>query len=69
MYTSNDWYSTSYPGSYTVSYTTSTGQTIYETYDYPIPAKRHRRRQEPELDEGDTTALDDFLGGFRNAKE
>lgn len=62
MYTSTDWYRTTSPSSYTVSYTTCTGRTVYETYEYPLPVKK--RRQEPELDVGDTTALDEFLGGF-----
>ena len=68
MGTSNTWYETTYtPYSYTVRYTSSTGETIYEqTYPLRRPTKR---RQEPELEAGDTTALDEFLGGFGNAKE
>lgn len=53
--------------SYTIRYTASTGETIYER-TYPIK-KPTKRRQEPELEAGDTAALDDFLGGFKHEKK
>lgn len=71
MGTSNTWYDNTYiPSSYTVRYTASTGETIYEqTYPYYPPKKPVKRRSEPELEAGDTAALDNFLGGFGCAKK
>ena len=64
MGTSNTWYENTYvPYSYTIKYTASTGETIYEQ-TCPIRKKHTKRRQELELEAGDTTALDEFLGGF-----
>jgi hypothetical protein len=66
--TSNTWYENTYtPYSHTVRYSSSTGETIYER-TYPL-RKPTKRRQELEIEAGDTTALDEFLGGFVNAKE
>lgn len=70
MRTSNTWfddldqrgYSPSY---YTIKYTTSAGTTVYQQ----IPYTSLKRKQEPELEAGDTAELDNFLGGFGNAKE
>lgn len=55
------WYSPSY---YTIEYTTSNGQTMY----HRIPYTSSKRKQEPELETGDTTELDKFLGGFGGEK-
>lgn len=49
----------------TIEYTTSSGERIRST----IPCASVPRAEPPELQEGDTTALDEFLGGFGNAKE
>ena len=68
MGTSNSWYVNTYKTCpYTVKYTASTGETIYEQ-TYPI-RKPTKRRQEPELEAGDTTILDSFLGGFVHGKK
>ena len=69
MRTSNTWfddldqrgYSPSY---YTIEYTTSSGQTVYQQIQYTSL----KRKQEPELETGDTTELDKFLGGFCGEK-
>lgn len=73
MGTGNTWYTTWYentyiPSLYKVKYTKSTGETIYEQ-TYPIREPTKRRRQDPELEAGDTAALDEFLGAFGDAKE
>ena len=47
---------------HTITYTTTTGKVICTTFRRP-------REEPPELETGDTAALDDFLRGFGNAKE
>lgn len=46
----------------TIEYTTSSGEKVYTT----IPLLR---TEPPELQEGDTAALDDFLEGFSHEKK
>lgn len=58
-YKSTDWNTVN--STYTIVYTTTTGEVIYKTCVAPS--------EPPELEAGDTTALDEFLGGFGNAKE
>lgn len=50
---------------YTVVYTTHDGRTIYER----VPIKTVCCAEEPELNPGDTSALDDFLGVFADEKK
>lgn len=52
------------PSYCTIEYTTSDGQTVYRQ----IPYTSLKRKQEPELEAGDTTELDKFLGGFGGEK-
>lgn len=52
-------------GHWTIEYTTSYGEKIRTT----IPYTPMSQTEPPELQEGDTTVLDEFLMGFRNAKE
>lgn len=67
MNSSTDYYHTVYPTpTYTVAYTTHNGRIIYERN---VPIKTVTRFEEPELEAGDTSAIDSFLGGFSNAKE
>lgn len=47
---------------YTVKYTTTDGYTITRTLNV-------QEESPPDLDAGDTSALDDFLGGFGDAKK
>ena len=62
QYNANDWY-TVYPNSnYTIVYTTTDGRTIYRKGQRPS-------EDPPELDAGDTSELDGFLGGFANAQK
>lgn len=61
MYSSTEW-RTVYPSSYTVVYTTTEGQVIYKHVG-------EKREEPPELEAGDTAALDDFLGGFSHEKK
>lgn len=48
---------------YTITYTTTTGEVIYRT------TVGKPREEPPELEAGDTAALDDFLGGFKHEKK
>lgn len=69
MRTSNTWFDDldqlcDSPSYYTIEYTTSNGQTVYQR----IPYTSLKRKQEPELETGDTTELDKFLGGFGGEK-
>lgn len=45
---------------YTIEYVTSDGEVMLHHVKKP----NKRRKLEPELDIGDTTAIDSFLGGF-----
>ena len=66
MNNSTDYYNTVYSTpTYTVVYTTHDGRTIYER-NVPI---KFTLFEEPELEAGDTSVIDSFLGGFSNAKE
>ena len=67
MSSSTDYYNTVYPTpTYTVVYTTPDGRTIYERN---VPIKTVARFEESELEIGDTSAIDNFLGGFGNAEK
>lgn len=67
MNSSTDYYHTVYPTpTYTVVYTTHDGRTIYKRN---VPIKTVDWFEESELEAGDTSAIDSFLGGFSNAKE
>lgn len=70
MGTTNTWYENTYvPYSYTIKYTSTSGETTYYDHFYDAPRKPVKRRAEPELNAGDTAALDDFLGGFNREKK
>lgn len=60
-YNGTEW-NTVYPGEHTITYTTTTGEVIFTTIRRP-------REEPPELEAGDTAALDDFLGGFKHEKK
>lgn len=50
---------------YTIRYTTSTNNSTY----YSVAREPIKREEPPELEAGDTAALDDFLGGFKHEKK
>lgn len=67
MPSSTNWYyNTEFTPLYTVVYTTHDGRTIYERN---VPIRTVVRIEEPDLETGDTSAIEDFLGGFGNAKK
>lgn len=59
-YNGTEW-NTVYSG-YTITYTTTTGEVICTLLERP-------REEPPELETGDTAALDDFLGEFSHEKK
>ena len=60
-YNSTD-YDTIFSEEYTITYTTTSGE-------YVRIVKPMRKPKEPELQAGDSSALDAFLGGFAGAKK
>lgn len=50
---------------YTIRYTTSSNNSTY----YSVARKPIKREEPPELETGDTAALDDFLVGFTRKAE
>lgn len=50
---------------YTIRYTTSSNNPTY----YSVERKLVKREDPPELEVGDTAALDDFLGDFNHEKK
>ena len=60
-YNSTD-YDTIFSEEYTITYTMTNGSTIRI-----VKAPYFKKQDEPELQTGDSAALDAFLGGFANA--
>lgn len=64
-YNSTDYdtiFSEEYTITYTITYTMTNGRTIRI-----VKAPYFKKQDEPELQTGDSAALDAFLGGFANA--
>lgn len=57
-----EWATVFYESDYTITYTTTSGEVVR----VPRPPKWQK---EPELQAGDPSVLDDFLGGFANAQK
>lgn len=61
-YSGTEWTAVFDDADYTITYRTSTGE--YVRY-----VRTPKKPKEPELQTGDSSALDAFLGGFANAKK
>lgn len=63
---STDWYTVYPTQTYTITYTTKDGRVVYKR---DVPIKTVERCEEVELEAGDTSAIDSFLGGFCDAQK
>lgn len=65
MDTSNTMIYDRYAPYYTIRYMTSSNNSTY----YTVARRPIQREDPPELEVGDTAALDDFLGDFKHEKK